>query len=46
MTTALVLKNVKLEDANVKQLEFYATPNAIMVIFVKINRLFNKNEYN
>jgi len=46
MIAALVVKNVKQRDANVKLLEFYATPNAIMVIFVKINSLFNKNEYN
>jgi hypothetical protein len=37
MTPALVVKNVKQEDENVKFLKCYATLNAIMVIFVKIN---------
>jgi len=39
MTTALVVKNVKQGDANVKLLKFYATLNAIVVILVKINSL-------
>jgi len=37
MTAALVFKNAKQGDANVKLLDFYATLNAIMVIPVKIN---------
>jgi len=43
MTAALVVKHLKQGDANLKLPEFYATLNAIMVILVKINSLFNKN---
>jgi len=43
MTAALVSKEATQEDVNVKLLEFYVTPNAIMTIHVKINKYLNIN---